>query len=46
MNKQDIYSRELELKLANELFFVENPPVAIVVIECAIESKKGIPNNQ
>jgi len=34
------------LYFAIDISDVENPPVANVVIECAIESKVGIPNNQ
>ena len=34
---------EDELNAASDEDFVEKPPVAIVVIACAIESKTGIP---
>ena len=34
------------LYFAIDISDVENPPVASVVIECAIESKVGIPDNQ
>tara|TARA_B100000427_G_scaffold198_1_gene195 strand:- start:12 stop:191 length:180 start_codon:yes stop_codon:yes gene_type:complete len=46
INKQDMYSRLLILKDARDSFFEENPPVAIVVIECTKASKRFIPKIQ